>query len=370
MKMSTVTMEEYEAPCFSHESMLTPPPESPNHKASEFPGLAQELKPHDTSAAATTTTTAGEPRRKSRSPSSKRWNGDGKGIQVDIGARLREYLDCLNNRRFDVIGNHLADTLERNNRTQTREEHIDRLRSRVEALSSFRIKIDTLLVDKKARAVAVRYINRVALADAMMFVDKPGTTYEFDEQCFVWFDAQGKIARMLTLQDNDGIRLQTPEAAVTPRFLTRSTPQEPVDLAAVYRRYIASVNHGTTAAEFPRCCRREVRHNDRVMSLEEYRRGVEGSREAISGLRFEIQELLVDDETQQVAARLQITGTPVAEFAGARPNGKAVKFHEHCMYRFDKGKIALVWATMELDAYRRQLEERPERRKSSMLGIN
>ncbi|CCF47330.1 hypothetical protein CH063_04122 [Colletotrichum higginsianum] len=106
------------------------------------------------------------------------------------------------------------------------------------------------------------------------------------------------------------------------------------------------------------------------MPLEEYRRGVEGSREAISGLRFEIQELLVDDETQQVAARLQITGTPVAEFAGARPNGKAVKFHEHCMYRFDKGKIALVWATMELDAYRRQLEERPERRKSSMLGIN
>ncbi|GKT64345.1 snoaL-like polyketide cyclase [Colletotrichum tofieldiae] len=354
-------MDEYEAPCFSHESMLTPP-ESPEHKAPEFPGLAG-LKPPVAAA-------ANEPHRKSRSPSSKRWNGDGKGIQVDIGARLREYLDCLNNRKFDVIGNHLADTLERNNRTQTREEHIDRLRSRVEGLATFQIKIDTLLVDKKAKAVAVRYVNRVTLANAMMWVDTVGKTYEFDEQCFVWFDDKGKIARMLTLQDNDGIRRQTPEAGVTPRFFTRSTLEEPVDLAAVYRKYVASINHGTMSEDFPRYCKSEVRHNNRVMPVEEYWCGMAASQEAISGLRFEIQELLVDEETQQVAARLQITGTPVSEFAGARPNGKSVKFHEHCMYRFDKGKIALVWATMELDSYRKQLEEKSDRRKSSMLGIN
>ncbi|KAK1594628.1 SnoaL-like polyketide cyclase [Colletotrichum navitas] len=339
--------------------MLTPP-DSPDNKS---PGPLPGFEPPIADA-------AHAPGRKIRSPTSKRWNGDGKGIQVDIGARLREYLDCLNNRKFDIIGNHIADTIERNNRTQTRQEHIDRLRSRVEGLATFQIKIDTLLVDKKAKAVAVRYINRVTLNDAMMNPDTVGKTYEFDEQCFVWFDDRGKMARMLTLQDNDAIRLQTPEAAVTPRFFTRSAPKEPVDLAAAYRKYVASINRGTMAKEFPRYCKREVRHNNRVLPLEEYWRGMEASREAISGLQFDIQELLVDDETQQVASRLQITGTPVAEFAGAKPNGKSVKFHQHCMYRFDNGKIALVWATMELDSYRRQLEEKPDRRKSSMLGIN
>ncbi|KAK2024649.1 SnoaL-like polyketide cyclase [Colletotrichum zoysiae] len=361
MKMSTVVMEEYEAPCFSHESMLTPPDSPQNKTPGPLPGFEPPIA--DT---ATTTT----PARKTRSPTSKRWNGDGKGIQVDIGARLREYLDCLNNRKFDVIGNHIADTISRNNRTQTRQEHIDRLRSRVEGLAAFQIKIDTLLVDKKAKAVAVRYINRVTLDDAMVYADTDGKTYEFDEQCFVWFDDRGKIARMLTLQDNDGIRLQTPEAAVTPRFFTRTAPKEPVDLAAAYRKYVASINHGTMAKEFPRYCKREVRHNNRVLPVEDYWRGMEASKEAISGLHFHIQELLVDDETQQLAARLQITGLPVAEFAGAKPNGKSVKFHQHCMYRYDNGKIALVWATMELDSYRRQLEEKPDRRKSSMLGIN
>ncbi|KAK2052688.1 SnoaL-like polyketide cyclase [Colletotrichum caudatum] len=340
--------------------MLTPPDSPQNKSPGPLPGFEPPI-------ADTATTTPG---RKIRSPTSKRWNGDGKGIQVDIGARLREYLDCLNNRKFDVIGNHIADTINRNNRTQTRQEHIDRLRSRVEGLAAFQIKIDTLLVDKKAKAVAVRYINRVTLTDAMVYADTDGKTYEFDEQCFVWFDDRGKIARMLTLQDNDGIRHQTPEAAVTPRFFTRTAPKEPVDLAAAYRKYVASINHGTMAKEFPRYCKREVRHNNRLLPVEDYWRGMEASKEAISGLHFHIQELLVDDETQQLAARLQITGLPVAEFAGAKPNGKTVKFHQHCMYRYDNGKIALVWATMELDSYRRQLEEKPDRRKSSMLGIN
>ncbi|WYZ44452.1 hypothetical protein EsH8_VII_000888 [Colletotrichum jinshuiense] len=350
--MSTVTLEEYEAPCFSHESMLTPPPEAES-KATDFPGL----KPPQAN-----------DRTKSRSP--RRRNGDGKGIQVDIGARLREYIDCLNNRKFDVIGNHLADTIDRNNRTQTRQEHIDRLRSRVESLTGFSIKIDTILVDRKAQAVAARYVNRVTVAEPMMYVDAVGKTYEFDEQCLLWFNERGKISRMLTLQDNDAVRLQTPEAQMTPRFLTRRMPEEPVDLRAVYVAYVDSINNRTMARVFPRCCKKEVRHNNRQLALHDYWRSMEASQEAISGLKFEIQELLVDEETQQVAARLEITGTPVSEFAGASPNGKSVKFHEHCMYRFDKGKIALVWATMELDAYRRQLEEKPDRRKSSMLGIN
>ncbi|OLN81859.1 hypothetical protein CCHL11_07008 [Colletotrichum chlorophyti] len=352
MRMSTVTIEASEAPCFSHEGLLTP--------------LAEAQNPMDTTKLDAAPTSATPKTPKSRSPQRK--NGD--GIHVDIGARLREYIDCLNHAKWDVIGNHLADTINRNNRTQTREDHITRLRSRVEGLASFRVKIDTLLVDKKAQAVAARYINRVTVADAMMYVDPVGKTYEFDEQCFVWFDERGKISRILTLQDNDGIRRQTPEAPTTPRFLTRSFPKEPVDLASLYRAYVASINNHTTKSEFPRLCRREVRHNNRVMSLDDYRRSMNASQEAISGLKFEIQELLVDEETQQVAARLEITGTPIAEFADAKPNGKSVKFHEHCMYRFDKGKIALVWATMELDSYRRQLEERPERRKSSMLGIN
>ncbi|KAL0935502.1 SnoaL-like polyketide cyclase [Colletotrichum truncatum] len=343
--MTTVTMQESEAPCFAHEAMLAPPPANITQNKSL------------------------SPIRKSHSPG-RRWNGDGKGIQVDIGARLREYIDCLNNCKWDVIGNHLADNILRNGHTQTREDHISRLRSRTEGLAGFKIKIDTMLVDKKAQAVAARYINRMTLVEAMVYVDPVGKSFEFDEQCYVWFDEKGKISRIVTLQDNDGIRAQNPTAATTPKFLTRKMPDEPVDLQALYRAYVASINNRTTGSEFPKLCRKEVRHNNRPFSVENYGRIMEQSHEAISGLHFEIQELLVDEDTQQVAARLEITGTPISEFAGVRPNGKSVKFHEHCMYRFDKGKIAVVWATMELDSFRRQLEAKADRRKSSMLGIN
>ncbi|TDZ53651.1 hypothetical protein CTRI78_v006835 [Colletotrichum trifolii] len=347
--MATVTLheEEEEAPCFSHETFLVATP-------------------------ASDATTSKSPIRKSRSPR-RPWNGDGKGIQVDIGARLREYVDCLNHCKFDVIGNHLADTISRNGQPQTKEEHVARLRHRTQGLAGFEVKIDTMLVDKKARAVAARYVNRMTASQPEADGDVPAgetTTTEFDEQCYVWFDERGKMARIVTLQDNEGIRARNPTAAMTPRFLTRSMPQEPVDLGSVLGAYVASINQHRMRAEFPRLCRHEVRHNNRALSVEDYARSIEYSHEAIAGLRFGIRELLVDEETQQVAARLEITGTPVMEFAGVRPNGREVRFHEHCMYRFDRGKIAVVWATMELDSYRRQMEVEVDRRTSSTLGIN
>ncbi|KAF9870185.1 hypothetical protein CkaCkLH20_12271 [Colletotrichum karsti] len=340
--------------------MLTPPPEekTPPPSENKLSPPTENKRSHIRS-----------PHRKSPSPG-RRYNGDGKGIQVDIGARLREYVDCLNNQKWDVIGNHLADQLQRNGHPQTREEHIARLRSRVENLAGFQIKIDTMLVDKKAQAVAARYVNVMTVADAMIDVDPVGKTTEFDEQCYLWFNEKGKISRIVTLQDNDGIRAQNPTAEMTPKFLTRRMPEEPIDLGSLYRAYVASINHRTMSSEFPRFCRKELRHNNRAFSVEDYWRNIEYSQDAIPDLKFEIQELLVDEDTQQVAARLELSGTPISEFAGMRPNGKRIKFHEHCMYRFDKGKIALVWATMELDVVRRQLEVKTDRRKSSTLGIN
>ncbi|KAF6814854.1 SnoaL-like polyketide cyclase [Colletotrichum sojae] len=342
--MATITLQESEAPCFPHEAFLTAPP--------------QIKSPEKTT------------KHKSPSPRRRARNGDGNGIQVDIATRLREYVDCLNNRRWDAMGNHLADNLIRNSHSQTRDEHIDRLRSRTDVFAGFSVKIDTMLVDRQARAVAARYVNRMTLTDAMMSVDPVGRALEFDEQCFVWFDDRGKIARIRTLQDNDGIRAQQATAAVTPRFLMRTLPDELVDLRALYRDYVAAMNGRGGEQELRRFCGPRVRHNDRPLSLADYARSMQMSHEAIAGLHFEIQELLVDDETQQVAARLQITGTPVSEFAGVRPNGKSVKFHEHCMYRFDRGRISVVWATMELDSFRLQLEAETGRRKSSTLGIN
>ncbi|KAK1850071.1 SnoaL-like polyketide cyclase [Colletotrichum chrysophilum] len=344
MKMTTVTLEDSDAPCFSHESFLAPP--------------AVEKQPSGIKS----------PHRH-RSPA-RRWNGDGKGIQVDIGTRLREYVDCLNNSKWNVIGNHLADELTRNGHSQTREEHITRLQGRTKGLAGFNIKIDTMLVDKKARAVAARYVNRMTLVDERVNADPVEKTIEFDEQCFVWFNEKGKISRIVTIQDNDGIRAQNPTAEMTPKFLTRSMPDKPVDLGSLYRAYVISMNQRTMKTEFPKFCRKDLRHNNRPFTVQDYARNLDMSHEVVSGLHFEIKELLVDEETQQVAARLELTGTPTSMFAGIPPNGKSIKFNEHCMYRFDKGKISVVWATMELDVVRKQLEARADRRKSSMLGIN
>ncbi|TEA14820.1 hypothetical protein C8034_v002643 [Colletotrichum sidae] len=212
-------------------------------------------------------------------------------------------------------------------------------------------QLDSSLLDISGDAVALRLIHCTNLDSSS------DTVYEYAEIVFAWF-TNGRLARWQSLCDEDAARARKTTAPRTPHhpdITSRPSPDTTLDLKHHYRAYIKSINDGTMERDFGRFCQPELDHNGRRLSIAEYIPLISDSQEAIRDLRFDIQELLVDDATQQIAARLEFTGTPVREWGGAKPNGHEVRFHEHVMYQLDGGKIGRVWSVIELDAYRSQL---------------
>jgi steroid delta-isomerase-like uncharacterized protein len=64
-------------------------------------------------------------------------------------------------------------------------------------------------------------------------------------------------------------------------------------------------------------------------------------RAAIPDARFEIVELVAEDDL--VAARLQITGTPVTAFGDIEPDGEAIRIDAVAWFRVRDGRLAEEW---------------------------
>lgn len=79
---------------------------------------------------------------------------------------------------------------------------------------------------------------------------------------------------------------------------------------------------------------------------------IESSFDDIRGLHFSVEELVVDDDSAQIAARLGFTGLPVRSFRGIEPTGKEVRFSEHAYYKLHQGRIFWVTSLLDLEAYR------------------
>ncbi|ROW04811.1 hypothetical protein VMCG_04786 [Cytospora schulzeri] len=124
-----------------------------------------------------------------------------------------------------------------------------------------------------------------------------------------------------------------------------------------YHAYIATINAGAAAmtsrlAEF---CLPVVTHNGQALALPRYQRLMEDAQETIQDLSFHVADLMVDEDKQQVAARLEFTGTPVRPWEDVEPNGKGVAFSEQVFYWFEGGKIRNVVSLVDMEAYRRQM---------------
>ncbi|CCT71679.1 uncharacterized protein FFB20_03501 [Fusarium fujikuroi] len=253
---------------------------------------------------------------------------------------LKTILNAPNETKWETLESLFQPSMLIDTTSQSREKFIANLR----AASGVSVKLDSCVVDVNAQAVAGRVIKTETLPD--------GERHECQEIILTWF-VDGRLVTLKRLKDVDS---RSAKQTATPSTLEEQKPTS-LDLAALYRDYIKSINDKTMEANFDKFCHPSVTHNTVKKTIAEYISLISESQSAIQGLYFDIQDLIVDNDAGRVAARLEFTGLSVKAWAGAEPNGKSVKFHEHVMYWLDEGKIHWVWSVVDLETYRKQLKQ-------------
>ncbi|KAF4495974.1 polyketide cyclase [Fusarium agapanthi] len=253
---------------------------------------------------------------------------------------LKSILRARNETNWETLESLFQPSMLIDRTTQQRYNFISNLR----AASGVSVKLDSCVVDVNAQAVAARVIKTETLPD--------GERYECQEIILTWF-VDGRLATLKRLKDVDS---RSAKQTTAPSKLEELKPTS-LDLGALYREYIKSINDKTMEANFEKFCQPSVTHNTVKKTIAEYISLISESQSAIKGLYFDIQDLIVDKDAGRVAARLEFTGLPVKAWASAEPNGKSVRFHEHVMYWLVEGKIHWVWSVVDLETYRKQLQQ-------------
>ncbi|CEI70684.1 hypothetical protein FVEN_g830 [Fusarium venenatum] len=264
--------------------------------------------------------------------------------RYEIIDSLEAILSAQSEGHWDTLKSLLQPTVAVNNNSLQRDTFIAHLRSDVEN-NNTSSKLDSSVIDVNAQAIAARVIKTQSTSS--------DESFQYQEIVLAWF-TDGQLSAIKSLQDNDSRRAREPSATSTPAHLLESFNPTTVDLDSTYRQYIGSINEKTMETTFETFCKPLVTHNTHEKTIAEYISLIQESQEAIQGLYFDIQDLLVDKQSGRVAARLEFTGVPVKTWADVKPNGQGVNFHEHVMYWLEEGKIHWVWSIVDLDTYREQ----------------
>ncbi|KAM3497058.1 hypothetical protein MY10362_009575 [Beauveria mimosiformis] len=249
-----------------------------------------------------------------------------------------QWLDALWNGDWGHAETFVADDVIVNGSSMAGHAYIQKLKD--ENFETARL--DLCIVDDERAELAARFV--FPRSPEPLDKDK-----EWTAQTFFSF-ANDKIAAVQALAganksagpEPNG---QTNQETALPKTLTS------LDLRKFYTDYIDSINTRTMRDRFQEFCRGVVVHNYFSYVRRQYRGLIESSFDEISGLRFTIERLIVNEETQQVAARLAFTGVPTKNFRGIAPTGNPVSFGEHALYQLEEGRIKQVWSLLDLAAY-------------------
>ena len=118
---------------------------------------------------------------------------------------------------------------------------------------------------------------------------------------------------------------------------------ERADVVALYERYLTRCNEHRFD-ELGEFVSEQVSGSGPVDGLAAYIDGVKAVCTAFPDYRWELQELVVEEDT--IAARLIGQGTHTGPFSGIAPTGRKVSTQELVIYRIADGKIVQCWGDL------------------------
>jgi predicted ester cyclase len=111
------------------------------------------------------------------------------------------------------------------------------------------------------------------------------------------------------------------------------------DIVGTYHQYLACCNE-RRLADLGEFLRDPVRLNGESRTLSGYVSALTSTIETVPDLRWEVQDLVVDQDT--LAVRLSASGTPRRPWLGFEPTGRPVTTEEYAFYGFRGGRIEAV----------------------------
>ncbi|KAI1076146.1 SnoaL-domain-containing protein [Whalleya microplaca] len=280
----------------------------------------------------------------------------------ELEATLIAWSDCINKSKWDELPNHIYSKYVQNGQEYTPESFTEHAKKAMGALGEdVLLNNDLIMVDERAQVAAYNMWFKFKHATPFLGFEPTGREIFLVEHRFIWF-TDSKLSKSLFVINFDDMRNQItkPDAANAPVLIgTAPVPAGNTlsreKLEETYRAYIDSINKHRTEANLGEYVHEsEVVVNNEALTLAGYRRAFESYAVFIQDLRIHIHTLIVDEKSQRVAARLEITGTPTKEILGLVPDGHPVRLYEHATYQFLDGKIKKVWATQDLEEARQQ----------------
>ncbi|SDD19157.1 ester cyclase [Auraticoccus monumenti] len=125
-----------------------------------------------------------------------------------------------------------------------------------------------------------------------------------------------------------------------------------VHLHEVYHRYIEAINN-RELDRMHEFAHDQLTFNGEPVSRDDYVAAIQGHLAAVEDFVWRLDDLVIEGD--RVAARLTDTGTPVTEWLGLQPTGKAVEFTEYAFYHFRDGRFEDMWYLLDTRAVQSQL---------------
>ncbi|GJC95639.1 SnoaL-like polyketide cyclase [Colletotrichum higginsianum IMI 349063] len=250
---------------------------------------------------------------------------------------LQAFLDAVNDKKWDEVNNYLRPSVAAayDETPETRDDFVKRLTATADR--GDRLSADSWTIDEAAQTVGARLVT--SIKDAA-----EGTSAQVWDLVIVSFE-DGKIARFYQVASkmSRDPRAGPPAPEVTPK--PSGTLLSAGEIDARYREYIFSYNEGAMHTVLPRLWSNAVSFNGKylpvnvaVVLLGKILLPV------IAGLKYQIEEVAVDEGRQQIAVRLSLEGVPENDFLQKGGPGEKVKVYEHALYGYEDGKISWGWA--------------------------
>ncbi|KAK3335101.1 hypothetical protein B0T19DRAFT_8 [Cercophora scortea] len=286
--------------------------------------------------------------------------------KMDNRRRFKAFIDRINRRQWELVGDGVHSRLTYNTHDTSLYELIQHLKHEFAPRTNVTLEIVIILGGTESDAdtdpdhkspVAARLRVKTILVQGPYLASSPRKKFEYARHMVAHF-TRNKISSITDISAPTHTHPST--APITPPPALRPPPPRvSIDIHAFFAAYISTINssRGAPDALAPFCNPAGVVHNGVKLSVDRYSRLIGEAFEAIDGLEFEAQMVLVDEAAQQMAALIEFTGVPVKPFGGAVPPGgdRLVRFVEIVFYWLEQGRISDVLSLVDLDSYREQL---------------